>query len=144
MLEFWMLFLIIAIVAVIVEIFVPTMFCINFAFAGIITAIVSIFWLGANLSSLFIFFVVLSLLSIIFIKPILVKMLKKEDQADFNTQYIGKIVKSIEPITKTSGSVTIYDERWEARLQNDGEEIPADTDVKIISNDSLILFVERV
>ncbi len=144
MLEFWMLFLIIAIVAVIVEIFVPTMFCINFAFAGIITAIVSIFWLGANLSTLFILFVVISLLSIIFIKPLLVKMLKKEDQADFNTQYIGKIVKSLEPISKTSGSVTIYDERWEARLQNEEEEIPADTDVKIVGNDSLILFVERV
>ena len=144
MLEFWMLFLIIAIVAVIVEIFVPTMFCINFAFAGIITAIVSIFWTGANLSTLFILFVVLSLLSIIFIKPILLKMLKKEDQADFNTQYIGKIVKSIEPITQTSGAVTIYDERWEARLQTEGEEIPANTDVKIVSNDSLILFVERV
>lgn len=144
MLEFWMLFLIIAIVAVIVEIFVPTMFCINFAFAGIITAIVSIFWLGANLSTLFILFVVISLLSIIFIKPLLVKMLKKEDQADFNTQYIGKIVKSLEPISKTSGSVTIYDERWEARLQNEEEEIPANTDVKIVGNDSLILFVERV
>ena len=43
-----------------------------------------------------------------------------------------------------NGAVTIYDERWEARLQNEGEEIPADADVKIVGHDSTILFVERI
>ena len=141
--EIWMLFLIISIVAVIVEIFIPTMFCINFAFAGILTALISIFW--GNLKSLLIIFVVLSLLSIILIKPILVKLVKKQSHADFDTQYIGKIVKSIEPITNNSGAVTIYDERWEARLsQEEAENIPEGEDVKIIRNDSLILYVEKV
>lgn len=141
--EIWMLFLIISIVAVIVEIFIPTMFCINFAFAGILTALISIFW--GNLQSLFIIFVVLSLLSIILIKPVLVKLVKKQSHADFDTQYIGKIVKSIEPITNNSGAVTIYDERWEARLaQEEAENIPEGEDVKIIRNDSLILYVEKV
>ena len=141
--EIWMLFLIISIVAVIVEIFIPTMFCINFAFAGILTALISIFW--GNLQSLLIIFVVLSLLSIILIKPILVKLVKKQSHADFDTQYIGKIVKSIEPITNNSGAVTIYDERWEARLSQEGaENIPEGEDVKIIRNDSLILYVEKV
>lgn len=141
--EIWMLFLIISIVAVIVEIFIPTMFCINFAFAGILTALISIFW--GNLQSLFIIFVVLSLLSIILIKPVLVKLVKKQSHADFDTQYIGKIVKSIEPITNNSGAVTIYDERWEARLSQEGaENIPEGEDVKIIRNDSLILYVEKV
>ncbi len=141
--EIWMLFLIISIVAVIVEIFIPTMFCINFAFAGILTALISIFW--GNLQSLLIIFVVLSLLSIILIKPILVKLVKKQSHADFDTQYIGKIVKSIEPITNNSGAVTIYDERWEARLsQEEAENIPEGEDVKIIRNDSLILYVEKV
>ena len=141
--EIWMLFLIISIVAVIVEIFIPTMFCINFAFAGILTALISIFW--GNLQSLLIIFVVLSLLSIILIKPVLVKLVKKQSHADFDTQYIGKIVKSIEPITTNSGAVTIYDERWEARLaQEEAENIPEGEDVKIIRNDSLILYVEKV
>lgn len=141
--EIWMLFLIISIVSVIIEIFIPTMFCINFAFAGILTALISIFW--GSLQSLLIIFVLLSLISIILIKPTLVKLLKKETHADFDTQYIGKIVKSIEPITMQSGAVTIYDERWEARLAQEGaEEIPAGEDVKIIKNDSLILYVEKV
>ena len=141
-LEFWMIFIIISIIAIIVEIFIPTMFCINFAIAGVITAIVSIFW--GTLSNLFILFAVLSLLSIIFIKPILQNLLKKENNADFASQYIGKIVKVIEPVTTTSGAVMIYEERWEARTEYETEPIPIDSDVKIIKNDSLILFVEKV
>ena len=141
--DIWRLFLFISIVSVIIEIFIPTMFCINFAFAGILTALISIFW--GSLQSLLIIFVLLSLISIILIKPTLIKLLKKETHADFDTQYIGKIVKSIEPITMQSGAVTIYDERWEARLAQEGaEEIPAGEDVKIIKNDSLILYVEKI
>lgn len=140
--ELWMLFVIISIVSILIEIFAPSLFCINFAFAGIITAIVAIFW--GNLYSLLLIFLVLSLLSILFIKPLLTKLLKKDTHADFDSQYLGKIVKSIEPITSTKGAVTIYDERWEARVKNDNEEIPAGCDVRIIGNDSLILFVEKV
>lgn len=140
--ELWMLFVIISIVSILIEIFAPSLFCINFAFAGIITAIVAIFW--GNLYSLLLIFLVLSLLSILFIKPLLAKLLKKDTHADFDSQYLGKIVKSIEPITSTKGAVTIYDERWEARVKNENEEIPAGCDVRIIGNDSLILFVEKV
>lgn len=140
--ELWILFIIISIVAIIVEIFIPTMFCINFAFAGIITALVAIFW--GNITTSFILFIILSLLSIIFIKPLLMKVIKKETNADFDTQYIGKVVKTIEPITTTSGAVTIYDERWEARLDSEGETIPEGEDVKILRNDSLTLYVEKI
>ncbi len=140
--ELWMLFVIISIVSILIEIFAPSLFCINFAFAGIITAIVAIFW--GNLYSLLLIFLVLSLLSILFIKPLLTKLLKKDTHADFDSQYLGKIVKSIEPITSTKGAVTIYDERWEARVKNENEEISAGCDVRIIGNDSLILFVEKV
>jgi len=142
MLELWMIFVIISIIAILIEIFAPSLFCINFAFAGIITAIVSIFW--GNLYTLLILFLVLSVLSIFFIKPLLVKLLKKDSHADFNDQYIGKIVKSIENITTTAGAVTIYEERWEARTKEGCEEIPSGCDVKIIGNDSLILYVEKV
>lgn len=141
--EFWMFFLIISLVAVVIEIFLPSMFCINFAFAGIITAVVSIFW-DASLAKLVLLFAILSLLSIIFIKPMFVKILKKDTNADFNDQYIGKVVKCIENINTQSGAVTVYDERWEARLNQDGEEIPAGQDVRIVRNDSLVLYVERI
>lgn len=142
MIELWMIFVIISIIAVLIEIFAPSLFCINFAFAGIITAIVSIFW--GDFYTLLLIFIVLSLISILFIKPLLVKLLKKETHADFDAQYIGKVVKCIENITATSGAVTIYDERWEARIKEGGEEIPEGNDVKITGNDSLILYVEKI
>ncbi|MBQ4123996.1 NfeD family protein [bacterium] len=141
--EIWFWFLIIAIISVVVEIYIPTMFCINFAFAGILTAIVSIFW-NVGFTRLLIVFAILSLLAIIFVRPMLTKILKKDNVSDFNDQYIGKVVKCIEPITLQSGSVTIYDERWEARLAAEGDEIPFDADVKIIKHDGLILYVEKV
>lgn len=140
--EFWMIYIILSVIAVIIEIVAPSLFSINFAFAGIITAIISIFW-GSTVSLLWIF-IGLSLFSIIFIKPILEKTLKKDTKADFNSQYIGKIVKSIEPITMVTGAVTIYDERWEARTSTDCGEIPAGVDVKIVKHDSLILYVEKI
>ncbi len=142
MIEFWMIYIIIAVIAIIVEILVPTLFCLNLAFAGIVTAIISIFW-GSTYPLLFVF-LALSVLSIVFVKPILAKILKKEETTDFNAQYIGKVVKCIEPISLTKGAITIYDERWEARTEFDGEEIPAGCDVKIVKNDSLILFVEKI
>ncbi len=142
MLELWMVFIIIAIIATLIEIFAPSMFSINFAIAGIITAVISVFW--GKFYSLMIIFLFLSLLSIIFIKPILQKWLKKDTQADFNSEYIGKTVKCIEPINMTHGAITIYDERWEARIKEGCEEIPSGSDVKIIGNDSLILYVEKI
>lgn len=140
--ELWMLFVVIAIIASVVEIVAPTLFCINFAIAGVISALISLFW-GGFIENMVVF-IAISVLSIIFIKPLLQKMLKKEDETDFNAQYVGKIVKVIEPITNLKGAVTIYEERWEARLKEAGEEIAVGADVKIVSNESTILFVEKI
>lgn len=141
MIELWMIYIVISVIAVVIEIFAPSMFCINFAIAGILTAIVSIFW--GNLNQTLLIFIVLSILSILFIRPVLKKMLHDKPTADFNSDYIGKIVKVIEPVSTMKGAITIYDERWEARIK-EGEEIPVGTDVKIVENDSLTLYVERI
>ena len=58
-------------------------------------------------------------------------------------KYIGRIAKVTETVTSNKGIVSIYDERWTARSQN-GEEIPVDSEVKIVRNESLILFVEKI
>ena len=140
--DLWMIFVIISVIAVLVEIFVPTLFCINFAIAGIITAVISFFW--GTLPALIFLFLVLSILSLVFVKPLLSKHLDKDSEVDFNSQYIGKVVECIEPINTYRGAVSIYDERWEARIKYDGEEIQKGTQVKIVSNDSTILFVEKL
>ena len=40
--------------------------------------------------------------------------------------------------------MSIFDERWDARLAEGDEEIPVGSDVKIVKNDSLIMYVEKI
>lgn len=138
----WEIYAISGLAFLILEMVVPSMFFLNLAFAGFITAIIALFiksWIILTF-----IFVILSILAILLLRPILVKQKEaKEKETGMEGKYIGQIVKVIEPITKYSGAITIYDERWEARVESD-ETIPAGSEVKIIKNESLVLTVERI
>ena len=138
----WETFTIAGLIFIILEMVVPSMFFLNLAVAAIITALAAI-WV-ANWTVLIVVFTVLSIVSILFLRPLLIKNKKdKESQTGMESKYIGKIVKVIEPITKFSGAITIYDERWEARVDSD-ETIPVGSEVKIVKNESLVLTVEKI
>ncbi len=138
----WEIFAIAGLVFLILEMLVPSMFFLNLAIAGFITAIVAV-WI-TNWITLIILFTILSILSIVFLRPILIKNKKdKENETGMEGKYIGKIVKVIEPIDKSSGAITIYDERWNARANVDAP-IPTGSEVKIIKYDSLVLTVEKI
>lgn len=138
----WELYAIAGLIFLILEMIVPSMFFLNLAFAGFVTAVISLFitdWVVLTL-----IFVVLSLLSIFLLRPVLLRRKEtKEQQTGMEGKYIGKIVRVIEPVDKFKGAITIYDERWEARCECD-EPIPCDTEVKIVKYESLILTVERI
>lgn len=74
-------------------------------------------------------------------------ILRHKDSKDLQTgiegKYIDKVAKVIEPISKYKGAIAIYDERWEARTDTD-EEIPTGSEVRIIRNESLVMFVEKI
>ncbi len=138
----WESFTIAGLIFIILEMVVPSMFFLNLAVAAIITALAAV-WI-ASWTVLIIIFTVLSIVSILFLRPLLIKNKKdKESQTGMESKYIGKIVKVIEPITKFSGAITIYDERWEARVDSD-ETIPVGSEVKIVKNESLVLTVEKI
>lgn len=138
----WEIFAIAGLICLILEMVVPSMFFLNLAVAGFITAIIAVYL--TNWVALSIIFVFLSILSILFLRPVLLRNKKtKEQETGIEGKYIGKEAKVIDTITKTSGAISIYDERWEARLLGD-EEIPIGTMAKIIKNESLIMFVEKV
>lgn len=138
----WEIFAIAGLVFLILEMLVPSMFFLNLAIAGFITAIIAL-WIN-NWITLTILFAIFAILSIAFLRPILIKNKKnKETETGMEGKYIGKIVKVIEPIDKSSGAITIYDERWNARANVD-EPIPAGSEVKIIKYDSLVLTVEKI
>lgn len=138
----WEIYAISGLAFLILEMVVPSMFFLNLAFAGFITAIVALFiksWIVLTF-----IFVILSILAMLLLRPILVRQKEaKEKETGMEGKYIGQIVKVIEPITKYSGAITIYDERWEARVESD-ETIPAGSEVKIIKNESLVLTVEKI
>ena len=136
----WQFLCVVGIAFVILEIFTPSMFFLNFALAAFITAIASLVTL--NHFALVLIFFVFSFISFVFLRPILLRRNSKDTETGIEGKYIGKVAKVTEEVTKDKGVITIYGERWEARCLGE-QSIPAGADVKIVKNDGLIMFVEK-
>ena len=142
----WQLFVIAGGVFLIIEMLAPAMFFLNFAIGAFLTAIVSIF--VADWAWLLTIFFISSIVFLVVFRPFLAKhtnISNKENETGIAGQYMGQVVKATSVITKSSGSVTIYGERWEARIDKNSElaEIPENSEVKIIQNEGLVLIVEK-
>ena len=135
----WEFIVICGIIFILLELFVPSMFFLNFAFAAFVTAAASLY--TAKLLTLVLIFFVFSFLSFAFLRPLLLKRKGKEIETGINDKYIGKKAKVIEEVSSDNGVISIYDERWNARCE-DGRVIPVGTEVEIVKNDSLIMYVK--
>ena len=137
----WQFLCVIGIAFVILEIFTPSMFFLNFALAAFITAGISLITL--NKFALVLAFFLLSFLSFVFLRPIILRRNSKDTETGMEGKYIGKTAKVTEEVTAERGVITIYGERWEARCEN-GEIISVGAEVKILRNDSLIMYVTKI
>ncbi len=137
----WQLLAICGIGFLIFEIFTPSMFFLNFALASFITAVFSLYF--KNPYTLAIIFVVLSFVSFVFLRPVIMSRFNKSKETGINSKYIGQIAKTEAEITGNSGVISIYGERWEARSEN-GSTIPQGSEVKILRNESIIMYVSEV
>ena len=137
----WQLLAICGIAFLILEMFTPSMFFLNFALAAFITAVLSLY--TTNTTVLVIAFFVFSFVSFIFLRPIIMKKLSKSQETGINSKYIDKIAKAETEITASSGVISIYGERWEARSEN-GSVIPQGSEVKIVRNESIIMYVAQM
>jgi len=137
----WEFIVICGIIFILLELFIPSMFFLNFAFAAFVTAIASVFI--AKLLPLVLVFFFFSFLSFAFLRPLLLKRKGKDIETGVNDKYIGKKAKVIEEISGNNGAISIYDERWSARTENDSV-IPVGSEVEIIKNDSLIMYVRQI
>lgn len=138
----WIIFLIIALVCFIAEIYTPTMFFMNFAIAGIVCAVLGL--MTDNYNVLIPIFTILSIIFILFLRPILNINPKRDKEHSFESQYIGKIATAVSDISAFSGRLTVYDEEWEARTATeDAPEIKKGSKVKIVRHDDLTMFVEK-
>ncbi len=138
----WIVFLIAAIIFFIIEIFTSTMFFLNFATSAIICAIFGIFI--DNYDVLIPLFTALSIIFILFLKPLLNLKTNSNQTHDFEIQYINKQATATTDITSSSGRINLYDEDWEARtLSEDAPEIKKGSKVIIIRNDNLTMYVAK-
>ena len=137
----WQVLSITGIAFLILEIFTPSMFFLNFALASFITAVISVFI--QDVFSLVLIFFVLSFISFVFLRPVLLRKKTSEIETGIAGKYIGKTAKVLEDVSESGGVITIYDERWEAR-SDDKSSIPAGENVKIIRNDSLVMYVQKI
>ena len=138
----WQIMGILGVIFFVLEIFTPAMFFINLALASFVTACAAVFVTDVN--ALILIFVVFSAIFLLLLRPVLMNLkTTKEQKTGMDSKYIGQVVKVISPITKTSGAITIYGERWEARYEGD-DTIPEGTDVRIVRNESLIIYVEKI
>ena len=136
----WQLLAVCGIGFIILEIFTPSMFFLNFALASFLTAIIS-FWIKTSFYLVVIFFI-LSFVSFVFLRPIIMRRYSKSTETGLKSKYLGQIAKADSDISADSGVITIYGERWDARTE-DGSVIPQGSGVKIIRNDSIIMYVKQ-
>lgn len=138
--DLWQLFAIVGLAGLILEMVIPSMFFLNLALAGFVTALFALFigdWITLTM-----IYVVLSILAVLLIRPILLRAKEtKAQQTGVKGDYIGQKVKVVETVTKSSGVISIYEERWEARTEDDCE-IPAGAEAEIVKNDGLIFYVK--
>ncbi|MBR2069483.1 MAG: NfeD family protein [Candidatus Gastranaerophilales bacterium] len=138
----WQLILCIGLLFLILEMFTPAMFFLNFAIAAFICALLSLF--TTNITILIIVFCVLSVVLMFTLRPLLMKNQKTEQlTTGMESKYVGKVARVVEDVDKEKGAVSIYDERWQARNVEEGV-IPCGSNVKIESYESIVMYVRKV
>ncbi len=140
--EIWHIWIIVAVILLIVEIFTAGFAVVCFSIGALFSAIAAYFEM--NVTWQIAFFAVGSLLSLIFIRPIILKTLHaKEKTRETNADaLIGKEAEVVEVIDGTKpGRVKIDGDVWQGRSE-DGTRIVEGETVVVTQRDSIILTVK--
>lgn len=140
--DIWQIWGIIGIIFIVIEIFTPVLFFLNLALAALLTSSI-VYFTKINFTEQLILFSILAFAFLLLLRPILLKTKKTPAQSGIEAKYIGQKAKVVNKITKDGGRISIYGEEWNAKSLND-DEIPETEMVKIISNDGLIMIVEKI
>ena len=140
----WLIWVIISILCLILELSSGDFFILCFAIGAAVSAIVA--GCGANLTWQIIVFAVVSALSLLLVRPALLKKLHKPQRerlsnAEAMIGQEGRVSESIE--VGGYGRVAIDGDDWKARSA-DGSAIEKDVRVRVVNMDSIILTVEPV
>lgn len=142
--EYYQIWLIAAIILVIIELLTAGFGVICFAIGALFSALSA--YLGLGLLWQLLVFAVTSVLTFIFLRPVMIKLLERKSK-DVKTNadaLIGKTALVSETIdaTQNTGRVAVDGDDWKA-VSADGSIINKGEKVKIVSRDSIILTVNQ-
>ena len=141
----YQIWLIIAILLVILEICTAAFGSICFALGAAVAAIAA--GLGAGLTWQILIFVVVSMLTFIFLRPFMLKFLdrKSKDVKTNADALVGKraVVSERIDASQLTGRVSVDGDDWKA-VSEDGSVIEKGTPVEIVKLDSIILTVKAI
>ncbi len=123
-----------------IELMTPSMFFLNLAAGAFFASVCAYFCPEIYWLHIFIF-TLISVLSLIFIRPL---MIKKHDRNDnFDDVYLNKEAKVVKAFKNGNGKIKIFDEVWPAKSLNN-MDLEEDTIVKIVDTKNLIMYVEKM
>jgi membrane protein implicated in regulation of membrane protease activity len=143
--EIWQIWLIVAVVLFIVEIFSSTFVFLCFSLGCIISAIVAYFGLGAGIQ--FLGFSITTFISFFTVRPLILKYAyRKSKEVKTNVDALigckGRVIETINP-RKSTGRVFVHGDDWKAESE-DGEIIQQDEQIEVKEVNSTILIVKQI
>ena len=139
--EIWQFWLIVGLVVLVLDFFAATMFFVNISLAFFVTSLVAYF--GGNIYVQIILFAVSSALALAFLYPFMKNKFQGQKDEVLDSKYIGAVAKVVAGVSSSEGRISIYGEEWSA-VSLDGSEIPLGEQVKIVSQNGLIMTVEKI
>ncbi len=140
----WQLWALVVIICLILEITSGDFFILCFSIGALFSAVVAA--LGGGFTVQLEIFAVVSVLSLFFVRPRLVKLLhgKRKERVSNADAIIGRVGKVSEAIESGGyGRVAIDGDDWKA-VSADGSYVPLGQNVRIIGRESVIITVEKV
>ena len=136
----WLVILIVLLVIEVITLGLSTIWFAGGALAAFIAAL-----LGANVAVQVVLFLAVSIILLIFTRPVVMRMLNKHKTATNAESLIGEQAIVTQTINNLMGrgEVFINGLEWMARSQQDNDTIEKDTVVRILRIDGVILIVER-
>ncbi|MDR0604193.1 MAG: NfeD family protein [Bacteroidales bacterium] len=143
--EIWQIWLIVAVVFFVVEIFSSTFVFLCFSLGCVISSIFA--YLGVVVWAQFLVFSVITFISFFTVRPLMVKYAyRKSDKVKTNADALvgskGRVTEIID-LKKNTGRVFVHGDDWKAESEN-GEIIQQNEQIKVTQVNSTILIVTKI
>lgn len=143
--QIWQIWAIVGFIFLFIEMMTPVLFFLTLAGASFFAGIAAYKWPDNTVAQVAAFVIFLPVFYFS-VRPFMQKKDKEPSSTGIDAKYIGQTAIVTKPVGKKEtngvGEIKIYGEVWQAK-SCDGAVIEPEAIVKIIKNESLIMFVEK-